>query len=118
MIEARAALAGRVSGRISAFAGAKRIAKRVEKSGHFADAPGMMAEAGGLINFRELRDGASQFRRRNGRGEFERSLRRGFLPAAAFEQAQHFVIFKRSEGRGEIAAAAGAKTPSPHKIAD
>ena len=78
----------------------------------------MIAEAGRLVQVGQLGDGRGEIGRRNGRREFERSLRRKFFPAALFEQAQHFRVFERSERRGQVAAAAGAQAPTRNGVAN
>src|SRR5579859_3981135 len=72
----------------------------------------MRAEARGLIHFGKLSNGAGEFGNADGRGEFERRLRGGFAPAAAFEQAEHLAIFERGEVWRQLSRAVSAKAPT------
>src|ERR1700693_3693681 len=97
---------------------AEGFADGAEEGGHLGRGRGAVAEAGGLVELGELRDWRGNGVCGEGGCEFERGLRRGFLPAAFFEEAQHFAILERRQGSCQISAATRANTPSRDEIAN
>src|SRR5690242_9705102 len=71
----------------------------------------MATEPGSLVDSRELQDGYREIGG-NHLCEFERSLRKRFLPATCFEHAQHFGVLKGREGSREVSFASRAQRPA------
>ena len=96
-----------------------RSRSRMERSSDdiCSTAGGMIAEARGLIDSVSCATGAATDRRGNGGGEFQRRLRRGFLPAA-FSSRRSISRYSSAASEAVRLPPARAQAPARDNVSD